>query len=163
MTSISAESDIDPDLRCESPILAGLLEVWENARVGKALPRRADIDPLRIAPQLLPHVLLVDIERGDQTRFRWRLIGTHITSTFKRDMTGRYWDEIYNGPAQTSLRLRTDWIFEHRSPIRSYGRIGVVENGIGTNEALFMPLSDDGEEIDMIMMGSVYSISLDGC
>ena len=55
------------------PELQEALDYWRCKASGKALPRRADIDPLDI-PKLLPHLMLV--EGSSVCRYRYRLIGT---------------------------------------------------------------------------------------
>ncbi len=56
------------------------------------LPSRADIDPIEM-PKLLPHIILVDVER-DPWRFRARVFGTAIVDAIGFDPTGRYLEEV---------------------------------------------------------------------
>jgi len=53
--------------------LQGALDYWRRQSDGKAMARRADIDPTDI-PKLLPHVMLVEVLPSG--RYRYRLIGT---------------------------------------------------------------------------------------
>lgn len=52
-----------------------LLDYWEARRGDRGVPRRGDIDPLDLPPSLLPHLLLIDVER-EPLDFRYRLAGT---------------------------------------------------------------------------------------
>src|SRR3546814_16827016 len=52
-----------------------LLQYWSERAAGRAAPRRSDIDPLDLPSSLLPHLLLIDVER-DPPDFRYRLAGT---------------------------------------------------------------------------------------
>jgi len=160
MSKISPNPAIDPDLRIENPILVDLLAYWRQACAGRPFPARADIDPIQIKPTLLPYILLVDVEHGACIRYRWRLISTHITTVLDRDKTGAYWDEIYDREEMDSMAYRADWVIHHRLPLRSTGHCVERDRDFDHNEALFMPLSDDGKVINMIMMGSVYSLPL---
>jgi hypothetical protein len=158
MSKISTNPAIDPDLQIENPILIDLLAYWRQACAGRPMPARADIDPVQIKPALLPYILLVDVEHGP--RYRWRLISTHITMVLDRDKTGAYWDDIYDGEEIASMTYRADWVVRHRLPLRSTGHCIERDRDYDYNEALFMPLSDDGSVINMMMMGSVYTVPL---
>ena len=158
MTRIAEQPNLDPDLRFESQVLVDLSRYWQTVRADKPAPSRADIDPLGIPSALLPHILLVDVERQPETRFRWRLIGTHVTASLKRDSTGRYWDEIYDDHELDSLTFRATWVLRNRAPLRSIGRIATVKDRHGIVESLFAPLSGDSDAIDVILMGVDYKL-----
>ena len=65
------------------------------------MPSRAEIEPTEI-PTLLPYLALIDVELNPR-RFRWRLVGTHITGAMGYDYTRFYFDEKYSGPALADL------------------------------------------------------------
>ncbi len=155
--AISVKS-LDPELRCASQILVDFLKFWHDARGDRPMPRHADMDPLKLGPALLPYVLLIDVEHEPELRYRWRLIGTHITTVLDRDMTGCYWDDIYEGDGLATLRLRADWVLQHRAPLRATGHAVSRGRDFETLEALHLPLSDDGETINMIFAASVYTL-----
>jgi hypothetical protein len=71
------------------------LDYWRRKSAGKAMPRRADIDPIDI-PKLLPDVMLVEVLSSG--RYRYRLIGTENTEAQGVHATGRYLDEVLPGP-----------------------------------------------------------------
>lgn len=158
MSDLAGNSELDPELDLQSPILTELLQIWENARADKPLPARADMGPSVLGPVLLPHILIADVEYHPVMRFRWRLIGTHTTETLGRDVTGSYWDEIYNEQTMASLALRVGWLLKHRKPLRAIGISPKPEENAGSSETLYLPLSDDGSRINMVMLGSVYTV-----
>src|SRR5260370_36282844 len=69
-------------------------DYWRCKAAGRAMPRRADIDPTEI-PNLLPDVMLVDVL--PQGRYRYRLIGTENALAQGMNATGRYLDEVLPG------------------------------------------------------------------
>lgn len=158
MPGVISVENLDPGLNCESPVLIELLRFWEHARGKRPMPSRADMDPLKLGPVLLPHILLIDVEHEPEVRFRWRLIGTHITTVLNRDMTGAYWDEIYDGKSLATMQLRADWVLQHRRPLRATGHATSRGRDFETLEALHLPLSDDGAKINMIIAASVYTL-----
>jgi hypothetical protein len=68
---------------------------WRHKATGRPMPCRADLDPIEI-PQLLPHVMLVDVLRS--SRYRYRLIGTENAREHGINATGCYLDEVLPGP-----------------------------------------------------------------
>ena len=120
------------------------------------MPRRADIDPIDI-PKLLPDVMLVEIEG---TRYRYRLIGTENTQAQGINATGRYLDEVLPGPEYRAhvIRLYDECVRERRALYSEClffapGRGGEPERH---TKVLFMPLSPDGERVNMVFVVQVF-------
>lgn len=152
--------ELDPDLQCISPIVRAGLDLWSQACGARALPARADFDPLTLPPGLLPHILLIDVEHHPRLRFRWRLLGTHITGALGRDSTGCYFDELYEPKIYGAICTGLHWALNNRRPVRSFGNTLVDGPAKVDTESIDMPLSSDGDTIDMIMTVSTYNFNL---
>jgi len=146
----------DPDLRIEKDVLRDGLAAWEGARGARPMPARADLDPRRLPRRLLPHVLLVDVEHRPVLRFRWRLIGTHVTTAVGRDSTGRYLDDLYEPEILAAVTEPMRWTVANRRPLRVLGTGQLVGKDYLHSENLQMPLSSDGEGVDMILLVTVF-------
>jgi len=72
--------------------VAALFDYWNSIRADKPIPRRADIDPVKI-PRLLPFILLVD-ELPPAGQGRIRLFGTGLVELFGEDRTGTQFKDI---------------------------------------------------------------------
>ncbi|MGH6933643.1 MAG: hypothetical protein ACREEE_14560 [Dongiaceae bacterium] len=111
-----------------------------------ALPRRASIDPIEIAP-LLPNILLNEITR-DPLRIRCRLVGTACVQYAHLDFTGMYLDELDFGPTDIE-----DWpryyalLCEYRKPLFGETAISFGEEGRTGVEFGIFPLSSDGATV----------------
>ncbi len=134
------------------------LGYWREKRGDHAMPARADLDPLDI-PTLLPIVGLIDVLDGG-ARFRYRLIGTEIVEVGGHDPTGRFLDEVLPewGYADYLIGLFREVTRERRplygeSDFRGPGR---MEHRV---RRLLMPLSGDGQAVDMIFAGQVAAAS----
>lgn len=148
--------ELDPFVRLHSPLLQSGLAIWHGLAGGRAMPARRDLDPTMLPPCLLPHVLLIDVEYQPCPRFRWRLIGTHITNTIGRDSTGRYWDELYDQATRQSLSTGPLWVLKHRRPVRTLGKAPVTGRSHLRSENIDLPLSSNGRDIDMLLVFSSY-------
>ncbi len=149
----------DPDLKnLQSPILREIFEFWENLRGDGGLPSRADFSPLDLTARLLPFIAMADVLReGEQLRFRWRLVGTHITEKTDRDVTGRYFEDIYGGDNHDDLVAAYVWMAKNGEPLRWFGNSEFVEKDWLTFECVGMPLASDGKTVDKLLAGMFFA------
>ena len=134
------------------PILRQLYDYWDGKRAGRAMPARRDLDPIEI-PRLLQHLILLDVTH-DPLRFQVRLYGTAVAQLRGRDLTGRFLYE--NGVTAIGRQTRrwNLWTVEERRPTYRAGDFTDISDGrMGTYYRLGLPLSDDGETVDMLMIG----------
>ncbi len=139
----------------QRPELRQLLEYWQAKRkaLGR-LPARSDIDPLEMR-FALGHLILADVEHGDPIRFRHRLVGTHIVEHAGYDATGLYIDEVPDNDLSTQVLPSYRRVVATREPVSEHirGQIG----GRATNlEMLRLPLSTDGQRVDMVLTGAYF-------
>jgi hypothetical protein len=147
----------DPDLGFNSGILSSAYGFWKQARNGREFPKKEDLVPLGFPKEVLAHLLLQEIEHEPALRCKWRLIGTHITSVLGRDASGKYWDEIYSDSVLARQFESTNWVLEHRAPLRTVVTSPLEDQYILTSENLDLPVSCDGTVIDMIIIVADYS------
>ncbi len=139
--------------RIETPNLRRLYTYWDGLRRGREFPARRDVDPLDF-PYALGHVVLLDVLYGP-LRFRFRLHGTALALRSGYDMTGKMADELPNPTNRTTLLERCRRVVETRRPVAAIGERFVGRQICGF-EALWLPLSDDGHRISMLMAGVFY-------
>jgi hypothetical protein len=129
---------------------------WRRKASGRTMPGRADIDPVEV-PKLLPDVMLV--ERSDDGRYRYRLIGTANTAAHGVNATGRFLDEVLPGPdyAAHVLALYDECVRERRALYSEclFFPPGQMQPERHT-KVLFMPLSGDGVTVNMIFVVQVF-------
>ena len=123
---------------------------WDEKRAGRAMPSRADIDPVDI-PDLLPFVILIDIMPPGR-RLRVRLAGTEICNRFGMDYTGLFLDEIDFGDVREKIladygraaRSSVPYFTAHRFRKSDRDFYYNIERGI-------FPLSSDGRRPDKLL------------
>jgi hypothetical protein len=140
---------LDPTLAFNRPELKKLLGIWDALRQGRRMPARADLGPFDLKAHL-GHLFLVDVQR-DPLRFRYRLIGTKITNIVHRDVTGRYFEDIYTGRLLESMIEVQSWVVNERAPLRIFNRTGHPRNTVYVYDGLLLPLSADGETVNMVL------------
>ncbi len=140
---------LDPELAIDDPALASLLAFWHRLRGTRELPARDDFMPDDLVDHL-GWVILIDVEPAPR-RYRFRLVGSGITAALARDSTGRYMDELY-GPEIYAEAVRPyDHVVEHRRPVRSVGRMVHANREHIPYEAIYLPFSPDGRQVDIVL------------
>ena len=104
------------------------------------MPARADIDPVEMPVRLLPCLMLVDVV-PDERRFVYRLVGTGEVEVRGNDPTGK---SVIEGFFGTTVEDALSW----------YTRCVETNGRYITEETIFLPLSDDGVNVNMIMVFS---------
>jgi hypothetical protein len=121
-----------------APELRALYGYWRGKRTGRPFPARADLDPLEI-PRLLEHIGLVDVLE-DGADFRYRLIGTGISSAFGEDPTGRRVGASTGGQYANVIRAACRQCFEMARPVLLRGVYRTKEQNFLWAERLLLPL-----------------------
>ena len=138
----------------ESTAIRELFDYWRRKCGGRTLPRRRDIDPVDI-PHLMPRILITDIEH-DPFRVRYRLVGTKVVEMTGYEFTGWYLDEIAlpndEGPILESYRSAC----ETKAPVMTRVKWRLAPDIVAEYDVCFLPLSDDGETVDMVLSMECY-------
>ena len=144
------KSTITPDQLFEK-----LNEAWNEARGERTMPRRADINPVKLG-SALQYVSLLDVVAGSPVDFRYRLIGQQLIRAYGRNITGEShlsnFDKtpprpFYDGflrCAQTKAaqEMSTNFRNFNNTPCRAQARV--------------WPLSDDGVSVTGLLGGCMY-------
>ena len=136
----------------EDQRLRRLLDSWESRRGGRRMPARADIDPADIG-FVLGYIMMVDVHH-DPLRFYFRLIGTRTPRRHGIDFTGYFADELPLPEVSAAIQASYTEAVEARAPSRVLR--DQVHDGVRVNwEVLRLPLSNDGECVDGLMIGVI--------
>jgi hypothetical protein len=106
---------------------------------------------------LLPDVMLV--ERLDGGRYRYRLIGTENARAHGVNATGRFLDEVLPGPdyGPHVLALYDECVDTRRALYSECLFLTPAsQNTERHTKVLFMPLSSDGDTVNMIFVVQVF-------
>lgn len=130
---------------------------WEAIAPAGNIPGRQHFEPADIV-DLLPWIMLFDVDREARhvhgPRFRYRLVGTGVTGATGQDTTGAWLDEIpKTGDAEARLHVLAEtgvpYYLEDVTAVwaaQEFRRYSV----------LALPLSRDGEVVDMVLMGLAF-------
>jgi len=144
-----------PDLSRElvEPRLRRLYAYWCERRQGRRFPARRDLDPLDFR-YVLGHVMLIDVLR-EPLRFRFRLHGSEIVNRVRYDLTGKLLDELPDREYRAYALERCRGLVETGEPLHT-AQDRELDGRIHRYEALWLPLSDDGARVTMLMCALIY-------
>jgi hypothetical protein len=139
---LSPETITDPKIR-------QVYAYWQNARRGRVLPSRADMDPLDLR-FCLGWICLIDVIDGPVRRFRFRLDGSRLADLTGYDLTNQYVDEMKDPAYAAFLSTLYNRAVDTREAIfigdsEDWGRRGYLM------QSATLPLSDDGEHANALM------------
>jgi hypothetical protein len=143
-------STVEPLTEPQDQTLQTLLSYWYEKRGERTAPSRADIDPEQLAP-LLPYLALYDVLDGD---FRVRLFGTGLVLAYDGNITGKLmsdWD--LNGINSQLAEQLTEVVRDRRPNALRAKFAKETDNRYLEYEQIALPLSADGETVNMILCG----------
>ena len=130
--------------------LRELYEYWNARRGARSMPARDDIDPVDLKP-LLPVLILIDVV-PDPRRYVYRLVGTHEVEMRGKDPTGKPIEEAYYGESAEDTIYYLDRVVRTREPVLYRGIYQPLSTRTQRDDVIFLPLSKDGETVNMIMI-----------
>jgi hypothetical protein len=141
-------------LDLKSPILHRLHADWEARRRGRAMPSRADFDPLDIK-YILGRLSLLDVFY-DPLRFRYRVHGSQIAERIGVDLTRKWLDHSPNPGQRQVASEHYAAVVERREPIVACHGHQFTDARIWNCEVLVLPLSNGGDRVDHLMTGIAW-------
>ena len=149
-------SSQDPEwLARSSQAVQTMYQYWRSKRVGDRMPPRSAIDPAEIR-RFLPQLTIVEVV-PDERRYVYRLVGTMEVEIRGRDPTGKSVIEGFFGPSLEDALRCYDTVVATCSPLYDDEVFVTPDGRYQDDETLFLPLSDDGENVNRILVFGTYS------
>ncbi len=135
--------------------LRELHDYWLTKHRDGRLPRRGDIDPLEV-PRLLKNLALLEVV-GDAADFVFVLAGSRIEEVYDRSLKGVTLGNLREVFEET--RSAGDYVAAVRSGEPQYQQASLKEHGMEhwACRRLILPLSSDGERVDCLLLGALFS------
>jgi hypothetical protein len=123
---------------------------WLERCAGRAMPTRADVDPLDFA-YILGNVVLLGVER-EPLRFRVRLQGTEIVQRLGFDLTGRTLDELTMPGFRALIAKAVVEVATHGMPLLRQRNM-IMDDRLLRYEAVLLPLGGESGLVEHVMIG----------
>lgn len=132
---------------------------WLAKRGERAFPSRKDVDPLDL-PFVLGRISLIEVSSAPP-RFRFRLVSTDLTEHLGYEMTGKCVEELPEAELRDYAAGFYARAVEARTPIFEEGPL-LLDRRRWEHRTLALPLSSDGETIDMLLVFRATSVAEPG-
>jgi hypothetical protein len=146
----------NPDwLARSSDAIQQMYHYWRSKCEGERLPRRRAIDPVEI-PRFLPQITIVEVV-PDERRYVYRLVGTKEVEIRGRDPTGKSVLDGFFGPSLDDALSCYNTVVATRLPHYDDSPYITPDGRFSDDETLFLPLSEDGETVNRILVFGTFS------
>jgi len=129
-----------------------LYRYWRSKHIDGRPPARGDLDPVAEIPRLIANLMIIDIDDGG---YRYRLVGSEITSRFGSELTGKP-----VGSSAMSETVRTEWrglldlVRDEQKPRMMVAKLPAA---IEANHLmLILPLVDKHGGTERILVGGFF-------
>lgn len=140
----------DPVFEFESRIVADGYAYWLSKLRDGRLPSRTALRPAEI-PRLLPHVMLLDVQRTPRWDFRFRLIGTQVVEHLHSDYTGSWMSENEHHRHPDKVWTNCLTVAETAKPLYPSTPYAGPREEFRRAEDILLPLADDGLTVDGLL------------
>ncbi len=134
--------------------IAELYALWDAKRAGRRLPSRRDFDVAELKPWL-GWIAMYDVAANalpDGHDFRYRLVGTNFVRYHNSDPTGRLVSESSLASDRQAMLENLRGICAGRLPRYRSDNLPCVDMRTYTPPRLYLPLAEDGETVDVILL-----------
>ncbi|MFZ5835784.1 MAG: PAS domain-containing protein [Pseudomonadota bacterium] len=134
-----------------------LHDYWQEKRGDRLMPSRSDINPVHMR-DFLPHTMLLDVlcDGDDEPQFRVRLAGTNIVDGYGSEVTGKLSTELALGDQAESLTEVCRYSVNTRKPAYLKGKFKLPDGeDYVIFERLGVPLSSDGENVNILLIAAI--------
>src|SRR5215469_14537780 len=154
LTPVEIQQPAAADMR--DARLRRLYEYWLEKKGPRRFPSRREIDPIDFS-YVLGHIILVDVLR-DPLRFRVRVHGTEMVAKAGYDLTGKFLDALPISDYRRYVLARCESLVRDGEPLLVW-HDRTLDGKTRRYEALWLPLSDDGQPVTMLLAAMIYAQS----
>lgn len=146
-------TDVQEMRRRAIPETQSFFDYWAGKRGDRAIPARADLDPVEMAAWL-PGLQLIDVFH-DPRRLKYRLVGAVDVESRGYNPTGRWLEDGFIGISKEDVFFNYNTCIDQKTMVYDWGEYLCGSGYLQSQETLFLPLSSDGEIVDMVITYAV--------
>ncbi|WP_425405993.1 hypothetical protein [Hwanghaeella sp.] len=120
------------------------------------LASKKDVDPT-LFPDQMPFVNLVDVVQGEETRFKFRLVGGEQNRRAGRFIAGKFIEEAVLPDVVDRIRINMLACVETRHPIYDRFPMPHPDRSFIDSERVYYPLAKDGQTVDTLLILNGYA------
>ncbi|WP_374654913.1 PAS domain-containing protein [Dongia sp.] len=126
---------------------------WDMKRGARAMPARRDLDPVEMKAWL-PGIQLIDVFDNPR-RLVYRLAGQVEVDMRGFNHTGRNVEDAYFAVSRDEALRNYNLVVDGRHMVYDWARYATAGGYRVSQETIFLPLSDDGNHVNMVITFTV--------
>lgn len=126
-----------------------IFRIWAAKCAEGKLPGRQDIHPADFK-KYLPTISLIDVT-DDPARYRVRLAGTALRDLYRKEITGKTLDQVFEGEVLDYWQRTLDDVQVQAKPSAGAAPLDWRGKDHLVQVWLRLPLSSDGQNVNMIL------------
>lgn len=127
-----------------------IYDYWLEKKADRVMPARGDIRPEEI-PNILPFIALAEHVK-DVDRFRYRIAGQETSRVHGAGIKERFLDTLRPEKFGSLLQIHLKFVVENKCPTLARWTFTSKLEPTEDYNVIRLPLSDDGEIVDHILM-----------
>jgi hypothetical protein len=139
----------------QHPALCRLYADWQLRRNGRAFPARGDFDPLAMK-YILGNLSLIEVRRHP-LRFFFRVHASNVAARLGFDLTGKFLEDYPDVKHRDLIRDHFLRVVAEGVPLLVHREAEATDKLILRCEAIALPLAKDGQSVDTLLTGFVWS------
>lgn len=145
---------LDDPTAIHDPRLLGLFHYWRGKLDGRAIPARRDIDPIEMK-QWLGNLMLVEFP-ADPMQYRVRLDGVNLQQFYGKSREGKGVEAMPSEEERRIVLPQYILVLEQKLPAYYETQFVTSESVPTAQRKLLLPLSEDGERVNIILAGIYF-------
>jgi hypothetical protein len=145
---------LDDPIEIRDARLRGLFSYWGSKLQGGIMPARRDIDPVEMKPWL-GNLMLIEFP-ADPMQYRVRLDGVNLQQFYGKSREGRGVEVMTSEEERRIVLPQYLIVLEREQPAYYETEFVTSESVLTSQRKLLLPLSDDGDRVNMILAGLYF-------
>ena len=145
---------LDDPVEIRDARLLGLFDYWRGKLAGRVMPARRDIDPIEMK-LWLGNLLLVEFPE-DRMQYRIRVDGVNIAQFYGKSREGKGIEAMTSEEERRIVLPQYFLVLDHKQPAYYETQFVASEGVLIAQRKLLLPLSEDGERVNMILVGLYF-------
>ncbi len=128
-----------------------LYNYWNELRGSRSAPERRNLDPTKIR-KTLSDVFILESNKGED-EFLFRLSGSNICSTYRRELKGRSFNDLWHEKDQEALKTLITAVTEDHAVALATFQGSTKQNKTAIFETILLPIRHNGNTNSRILGG----------
>jgi hypothetical protein len=136
-----------------TPQTRAFFAYWESKRLGRVMPARRDLDPIEMKAWL-PGIQLIDVFENPR-RLVYRLVGQVEVEMRGFSHAGYNVEEAFFAVSKEDALCNYNLVIDSQTMVYDWARYATRSGFQTSQETIFLPLSDDGHQVNMVITYTV--------